>query len=73
VSLEGVSPIVPCALRPGTNDSGSHSAFKLCTENAVMIAEAGYYRFLHGIRDERDIDVLPNWGLSLLDGCQQAG
>jgi len=28
-----------------------------------MIAEAGYYRFLHGFRDELDIDVLPNWAL----------
>lgn len=36
---------------------------KLCTDNAVMIAEAGYYRFLHGFRDELDIDVLPNWAL----------
>jgi N6-L-threonylcarbamoyladenine synthase len=36
---------------------------KLCTDNAVMIATAGYYRFLHGFRDDLSMDVLPNWPL----------
>lgn len=36
----------------------------LCTDNAAMIAAAGYYRFVHGQRDELDIDALPNWPLS---------
>jgi hypothetical protein len=29
-----------------------------------MIAGAGYYRYVHGQRDEIDMDVLPNWALS---------
>jgi len=36
---------------------------KLCTDNAVMIATAGYYRFINGFSDDLSMDVLPNWGL----------
>ncbi len=36
---------------------------KLCTDNAAMIASAGYFRFINGFEDELDIDVLPNWPL----------
>ena len=36
---------------------------KLCTDNAVMIAAAGYYRFMHGFKDDLSIDVLPSWPL----------
>ncbi len=36
----------------------------LCTDNAAMIAGAGYYRFISGQRDNLDMDVLPNWPLS---------
>jgi len=35
----------------------------LCTDNAAMIAAAGYFRYAHGQRDGLDIDVLPNWPL----------
>jgi N6-L-threonylcarbamoyladenine synthase len=38
----------------------------LCTDNAAMIAGAGYYRFRNGQRDPLDIDVLPNWPVSEL-------
>ena len=38
----------------------------LCTDNAAMIASAGYFRFIKGQRDALDIDVLPNWPLSEL-------
>jgi N6-L-threonylcarbamoyladenine synthase len=38
----------------------------LCTDNAAMIAAAGYFRFLHGHQDHLDIDALPNWPLSEL-------
>ena len=36
----------------------------LCTDNAAMIAAAGYYRFAHGKVDELDIDAMPTWPLS---------
>ncbi|MEW5867876.1 MAG: tRNA (adenosine(37)-N6)-threonylcarbamoyltransferase complex transferase subunit TsaD [Chloroflexota bacterium] len=36
----------------------------LCTDNAAMVAAAGYYRFVFGQRDAFDMDVLPNWPLT---------
>lgn len=36
----------------------------LCTDNAAMVAGAGYFRFATGQRDLLDMDVLPNWPLS---------
>jgi N6-L-threonylcarbamoyladenine synthase len=39
---------------------------ELCTDNAAMVACAGYYRFMDGQNDDLDIDVLPNWPLSEL-------
>ncbi len=36
----------------------------LCTDNAAMIAGAGYHRFIRGQRDALNMDVLPNWPLS---------
>lgn len=38
----------------------------LCTDNAAMIAAAGYRRFITGQRDRLDMDVLPNWPISEL-------
>ena len=38
----------------------------LCTDNAAMIAGAGYYRFASGQCDSLDFDALPNWPLSEL-------
>lgn len=37
---------------------------KYCTDNAAMIASAGYFRFINELIDPLDIDVLPNWPLS---------
>ena len=36
----------------------------LCTDNAAMVAGAGYYRYASGARDGLEVDVLPNWPLS---------
>jgi N6-L-threonylcarbamoyladenine synthase len=36
---------------------------RFCTDNAAMIAAAGYFRFISGQRDPLDIDVYPNWPL----------
>ncbi len=36
----------------------------LCTDNAAMIASAGYFRYVLGQRDSLDMDVLPTWPLS---------
>lgn len=36
----------------------------LCTDNAAMIAAAGYYRFALGHASQLDMDVLPTWPLS---------
>jgi N6-L-threonylcarbamoyladenine synthase len=36
----------------------------LCTDNAAMIAAAGYYRFALGYISPLDIDVQPTWPLS---------
>jgi N6-L-threonylcarbamoyladenine synthase len=39
-------------------------AFSLCTDNAAMIAAAGYYRYALGHTSELDMDVQPTWPLS---------
>ena len=36
----------------------------LCTDNAAMIASAGYYRFAFGQTSSLDIDITPTWPLS---------
>ena len=33
---------------------------KLCTDNAAMIASAGYYNFIAGKRDTLDLNAIPN-------------
>jgi N6-L-threonylcarbamoyladenine synthase len=40
-------------------------AFSLCTDNAAMIAAAGYFRFALGHHDPLDLDVMPTWPLSM--------
>ena len=36
----------------------------LCTDNAAMIAAAGYFRYRSGLRSSLDMDVLPSWPLN---------
>jgi N6-L-threonylcarbamoyladenine synthase len=36
----------------------------LCTDNAVMIAAAGYYHYILGQVDDLEMDVLPNWPIA---------
>ena len=36
----------------------------LCTDNAAMIAAAGYYRFALGHASSLDVDVEPTWPLT---------
>jgi len=36
----------------------------LCTDNAAMVAGAGYFRFARGQRDAMSMDVMPNWPLT---------
>jgi N6-L-threonylcarbamoyladenine synthase len=36
----------------------------LCTDNAAMVAGAGYFRYIRGQRDAMSMDVLPNWPLT---------
>ena len=36
----------------------------LCTDNAVMIAAAGYYHYILGQKDDLEMDVLPNWPIA---------
>ncbi|SRR5258706_2105568 len=38
--------------------------FAYCTDNAAMIAAAGYFRYALGHRSGMEIDVLPTWPLS---------
>lgn len=39
-------------------------ALSLCTDNAAMIAAAGFFRFALGQHDPLDLDVMPTWPLS---------
>jgi N6-L-threonylcarbamoyladenine synthase len=36
----------------------------LCTDNAAMVASAGYFRFAMGYTDGMEIDIMPTWPLS---------
>jgi N6-L-threonylcarbamoyladenine synthase len=40
----------------------------LCTDNAAMIAAAGYYEYLSGVRDGYDLNAVPNLKLGSRNG-----
>ncbi len=49
----------------GQNEFKVHiPPLKYCTDNAAMVAAAGYYRYSLGHISPLDIDVLPTWPLS---------
>lgn len=39
-------------------------ALALCTDNAAMIAAAGYQHLVHGMRSPMEMDILPTWPLA---------
>ena len=55
------------ALRRAMTDASPlpvrYPPLKLCGDNAAMIASAGYFRYLHGARDDLDLDIRPMWPL----------
>jgi N6-L-threonylcarbamoyladenine synthase len=38
----------------------------LCGDNAAMIGAAGYFRYIHGYRDDLDMDIRPMWPLTAI-------
>ncbi len=50
-------------MRAETDLPVRYPPLNLCTDNAAMIAAAGHYRFLAGLRSNLDMDVLPMWPL----------
>jgi N6-L-threonylcarbamoyladenine synthase len=50
-------------MRAETDLPVRYPPLNLCTDNAAMIAAAGHYRFLSGLRSDLDMDVLPMWPL----------
>ena len=43
---------------------------KLCTDNAAMIASAGYYNFIEGKRNSLDLNAIPNLKLNNIEPIQ---
>ncbi len=41
---------------------------RYCTDNAVMVASAGWFRFHAGVRAGPDLNAVPTWPLERLDG-----
>jgi N6-L-threonylcarbamoyladenine synthase len=50
-------------MRAETDLPVRYPPLNLCTDNAAMIAAAGHYRFLAGLRSDLDMDVQPMWPL----------
>lgn len=52
------------AMRAHTDLPVRYPPLNLCTDNAAMIAAAGYFRYEAGLRDDLDMDVKPMWALN---------
>ena len=50
-----------------------HPSPKLCTDNAAMIASAGYYEFIKGYRSGYDLNAVPNLQIGEKQGVYIAG
>ncbi|MBC8170167.1 MAG: tRNA (adenosine(37)-N6)-threonylcarbamoyltransferase complex transferase subunit TsaD [Anaerolineae bacterium] len=51
-------------MRKETDLPVRYPPLNLCTDNGAMIAAAGYFRYLSGLRDDLDMDVQPMWALT---------
>ncbi len=51
-------------MRAATELPVRYPPLNLCTDNAAMIAAAGYYRFKAGLRSGLEMDVRPMWPLT---------
>jgi N6-L-threonylcarbamoyladenine synthase len=52
------------AMRKETDLPVRYPPLSLCTDNGAMIAAAGHYRYLAGLRNDLSLEVLPMWPLS---------
>jgi N6-L-threonylcarbamoyladenine synthase len=46
---------------------------ELCTDNAAMVAAAGYFRYQAGERSPLDMDVVPDWDLAEEESADSGG
>ncbi|MCL4248286.1 MAG: tRNA (adenosine(37)-N6)-threonylcarbamoyltransferase complex transferase subunit TsaD [Anaerolineae bacterium] len=51
-------------MRKATDLPLRYPPLNLCTDNAAMIAAAGHYRFIAGLRTPLDFDARPMWNLN---------
>ena len=52
------------AMRQATDLPVRCPPLNLCTDNGAMIAAAGHFRFLAGLRDDWSMEVIPMWPLT---------
>ncbi len=51
-------------MRKETDLPVRYPPLNLCTDNGAMIAAAGHYRFLAGLRNDWSMEVVPMWPLT---------
>jgi N6-L-threonylcarbamoyladenine synthase len=52
------------AMKTETDLPVRYPPLNLCTDNGAMIAAAGYWRYVAGLRNDWDMDVKPMWALT---------